>query len=437
MEAFRILAALCGYTTTEGEANFEGVSRTNLCKVVAMDCNTIKKSKISYKGKVWCPSTTLGTWVARYKKSISITGNSYDGLRTFRGTDGPYMSMVVEWIYRNNVLTPLPLVDLTKLSQVIASYRNNDAIFVYIGKDGLPHRLIYDRVFNRYRNDDIPVTAIYLEVDTNNIVYAKPMTINGVSGWAVVYDSFSQDYDDGGWVSGSLAQLPIPLNIQTLYDDQKAPHNPKQYNVLEIDANPNGQVISPVLLCDDGSGNIFTVVPTPSSFTGYFRSKYQFQINAGQGQQAYRVALQLTASVTACPEIYQADLYAALLADARSSYDSYWISFNSNEEKLVKQGYFDYTSNDVITVLLYADGDTTAYYTFTLPINTTRMNVPMRVRFGNNELGALGAQMQRMFRMVMVSPGTFQLWSPLQVDVKPLLAGKGYKREILGDIVPM
>ena len=41
---------------------------------------------------------------------------------------------------------------------------------------------------------------------------------------------------------------------------------------------------------DDNNGNVAPVMPSPATFTGTARNKYQFKINGGQGQQAYRAA---------------------------------------------------------------------------------------------------------------------------------------------------
>ena len=360
-----------------------------------------------------------------------------DGIRSFRGTDAPYRSLIIEWLYRLIPLSPVPLVDISnsKLSTILAAYHQNTAIFVYTGVDTKLHRLLYDTSFQRWRNDDVPATAILVESDTDRLIYSKPMTIAGVSGWAIV-EEVSQDYDDGGWVSGALVQLPISVTAQTSYSDQKAPNNQKQYNVLTIDANPAGQTITPLLLFDDNNGSVASVATTPPTFTGSGRAKFQFQINAGAGQQAYRASLQVSWSGTSAPEIHQADIYAAILTDVRSSLDSYWIKFNTDGFKVIKQGWFDYTSTAAITVNLYVDGNmTTPFYTFTLPANPTRASSPVRVRFGN-VLG-VGARMLRLFRMIGTSIAPFQLWSPVQVDVKLIgTQGKGYSMQPIGGLTP-
>jgi hypothetical protein len=362
---------------------------------------------------------------------------SWDGIRTFKGTDGPYRSLAIEWLYRSNPMAIPTLVDLTQLSQVVGAFHNNTATFSYIGIDGNRHRLLYSTNYHRWRNDDVPVTAMLVESDTNTLVYAKPL-IQSVSpptgGWVVVHDSYTQDYDDGGWVNGQLVKVPIPLTIQTPYDDQKAPHNPKNYNVLELDVNPNGSVIAPLLLFDDNNGVVSPVVPTPSTFTGAVRSKYQFQINSGLGQQAYRVSLQLSSAVTAAPELYQADLYAAVLTDARSSYDTYQIHLAGGESAICKQSFWDYTATAPINVSLYADGSAVPWFAFTLPANPTRSEVPMRVRHGS---GGTGMQSMRLFRLVATSAASFQFWQPVEIEVKPLRGGpKGYNKVVLGDTTP-
>lgn len=437
MEAFRILCFLCGNVTSRPFVNSEGVGYSRILHNKIFNCSSIVKKSVPYIGKVWCPTTKLGTWVARYNDTISITGNSMDGLRTFRGTDSAYRSLIIEWLYRNVPLTPVPLVNTNLLSTVLAAYHNNTATFIYTGVDGNLHRLIYSSSFQRWRNDDVPVTAILVEPDTNNLLYSKLMTIGSppVSGYAIVQEAY-QDFDDGGWVNGQLVQLPIPVTAQTSYSDQGAPNNQKQYNVLTIDANPAGQTITPLLLFDDNNGNVAPVTPSPSTFTGANRQKFQFQVNAGAGQQAYRASLQLSWAGTVAPEIYQADIYAAMLTDVRSSLDSYWLKFGTDGFKVVKQGYFDITSTAIITVNLYADGNmTTPFYTFTLTANPTRLSSPVRVRFGN-VLGT-GMRMLRMFRLIATSPAPFQLWSPLQVDVKMVgTQGKGYGMQAIGGLTP-
>lgn len=123
-----------------------------------------------------------------------------------------------------------------------------------------------------------------------------------------------------------------------------------------------------------------------------------------------------------------------MLADQRNSYDSYWQKFGSDESKLAKQGYFDYsTSNDnPLTVQLFADGEETPYYSFVLPSNDEREEVPMRVRFPAIKF--------RLWRIIVTSPpadGSFRLWTPIQIDVKPVKAGSGYQRaEITEGLTP-
>src|SRR5271157_4244455 len=142
----------------------------------------------------------------------------------------------------------------------------------------------------------------------------------------------------------TLAVLPIPMTMQTPFFDNGAPENPKQYGVLTIDANCNNQVLSPVLLFDDNNGTVLPVIPTPSTFTGSVRQKFQFTVNGGLGQQAYRISLKITGSVTAAPIIYQSDIYAMVLADYRTSWDSYWQKMSVDQSKIAKNIWFDITS---------------------------------------------------------------------------------------------
>lgn len=350
-----------------------------------------------------------------------ILYEAQDGIRTFRGVDGPYLSLPIEWLWRNNSMTPVPLIDTTQLSSVLAALWNTDVWFSYLGQDGLRHRLIWSNVYKRWRCDNVQVCAMNLEADTNLLTYAKPMTIDGVSGWAVCYDTFDRDYDDGGWVGGELVQLPVPVSAQTPYLDQGAPNNPKQYSVLTIDANPNGQTLTPFLLFDDNNGTVLPAALDPASFTGAVRAKFQFKINADLGQQAYRCSLGVSGSVLAAPVLYQANVYADVLADLRAGFDSYWQRFGTDGSKFAKQVFADYTSLAGLTLSLYADGSDTAYYSVTLPANPNRTQVPMRVR--------LPAQLFRLLRVTVAgaSGSQFQIWS-LRVEWKPAIGAgaKGY-----------
>lgn len=347
---------------------------------------------------------------------------SWDGIRSFAGADSPYRSLIIEWLYRNNNITPIPLVNTSTagLSSVVSAFHNNTAYFVYLGQDGNNHRLAYRTPEGRWRNDDIAATAILNEEDTNTLVMSIPMTIGGVSGWAVVTPIVGQDFDDGGWVGGALVQLPISFTLQTPYFDQGAINNQKQYNDVAVDCNPNGQTLTATLFFDDNNGTVAPIVL--GTMTGNIRNKFQFGVNGALGQQAYRVSLAITGSVIAAPITYQAHIESAILAEQRTAYDTYWIKAGIDESKLIKQGYFDYTAPSPITVNLYSDGSLVPYYTFTLPANPNRLQVPERVRFVAKQL--------RLFRMTMTSVGQFQLWVNPQIDQKPLLGpgAKGYER---------
>lgn len=351
----------------------------------------------------------------------AIWYQAIDGIREFRGADGAYRTLDVEWLFQNTnqALTPIPLADPTRFSTFQMAFQNNDVFALYYDDLGVGHRLIRDTNYQRWRNDDVNATAIYFEEDTNVLLYAKFLTAGIQSGYAICQDRIG-DFDDGGWVNGQLVETAIDLNLQTPYLDQNMPNNQKQYNGVTIDANTAGQTLTVSLIFDDG---ITTLVLGTIEST--IRQKFQLSVNEGLGEEAYRVSLNITGPVVDAPIIYGADIHAAPLAEQRSSYDSYWIKFGSDESKLIKQGYFDYTSDGTVSVSLYADGGTIPYYSFTLPANPTRSQVAERVRFPT--------KMCRMWRVVMtVATGrTLQVWQAPQVDQKSVCVGKGYQRSEL------
>lgn len=357
----------------------------------------------------------------------AIWYQSWDGIREFRGSDGAYQSALIEWLFQNQPTSPSPspLIPLNQslIGQVKMAYWNNRVFVVYPGQDGNNHRLIFFTTYSRWRNDDLYVNALNYESDTNTLVIARVSVPGAAQGsnYAFCQDQVG-DFDDSGYSAGSLVQSPVSFNIQTPYYDQSKPDNQKQYNVFDVDANPRGQVLTLTLLFDDNNGVIAPIVlPT---FTGTLRRKFQFIINSGLGQRAYRLSAQLTGSVVVAPIIYQMDMDATVLPEVVNSYDTYWLKFGTDESKLVKQGWFDYNANEPVTVQLFADGSLTPYYTFTLPINTTRTEVPTRVRFPVAKL--------RLFRIVATSAtGSFQFWTAVQIDQKPVKVGSGYSRSEL------
>lgn len=345
-----------------------------------------------------------------------------DGLREFVGADGVYMTLPVEWLFRNNATGPVPLVDLTQASSTILAYFQNQVYASYISQvgGGTRYRLIWDRNYRRYRYDDIPATAMLWEKDTNQLVVGKQIS---PGQFAVVLDQqYNLDYDDGGWSGGVLVKTPISLILQTPYRVLGLPHFPKQWNMLEGDYNTQGQTVQTTLLF---KGEQDSSLVLAGQNTGTTRSKVQFQITAvGQpsstGVQAYSMSIKHTMSVTVAPVFYQENIYATALADFRSSYDTYVQKFGTDLLKLIKDGYFDYSGTAQLVISIYADGQSTPYYvdSTTLIPQTTRAAV--RVIFAPRKC--------RLWRMTVTSTAPFQLWSPIAVEVKPLQEGSGYQQ---------
>jgi len=366
----------------------------------------------------------------------AIWYRAVDGIREFTGADGPYRSLEIEWIFQQagNVqiqnLSPIPFANPNPSLDQMAFW-NNQVFLTYFGQDGLFHRLVFHAQYKRWRDASPDPTkyalgpALYLEEDTNVLLFSEQVFPSGTPQFAVAQaEVVSQDYDDGGWVNGALAQNAIQIAPQTPYFDQGHPNNQKQYNVLTIDANTANQILTVYLLFDDGTTtlNVGTIQSTT-------RTKFQLAVKSDFGQQAYRVSLKITGAITSAPIIYQADIHYALLPEQRSGFDSYWVNFSQDESNLVKQAYIDYTSNAVVTGNLYADGSTTPYYTFTLLANPNRLSVPVRVRFP--------ACKSRQTRLILTVPvgqtplATLQIWDDLQIDRKPILTSKGYQRGVV------
>ena len=348
-----------------------------------------------------------------------------DGLRAFVGADGIYMTLPVEWIFRNNPLCIPPQADKSQFSASVLGFYNNCVYTSYISTNAgnSRYRLVYDTVYKRYRYDDIAATSMLWEKDTNVFLAGKEIS---AGNYAVVED-WTNDYDDGGWSAGALVQTPITMTIQSPYRDLGKPHYPKQWNMLQTDVNTNNNTMQTSILFEDGA--IALVLANQN--TGTTRKKVQFTItgdgDTGDGQQAYRASILHTISVLNAPVLYQENVYAAVLADYNSTYDTYWIKFSTDASKMVKEGYFDYTSAVAINCSLYADNIPNAYFTFTLPAQTERY--VQRVRFGNLNTGTTAFTL-RTWRLIMNSTDAtqpFQLWKKPQIKWKPVAQGHGWE----------
>jgi hypothetical protein len=360
-----------------------------------------------------------------------IRFTSQDGLRAFSGADGQYMTLPVEWMFRASPATLVPKLNASDYSSTILCQFNNQVYASFISAsnslstgNGLRYRLRFDDQARRFGLDDVPATAMLWEQDTNAFLLGKQIS---ATGYAIVQD-WVGDYDDGGWNAGgtALIQTPISLITQTPYHDLGKPHFPKQWNMLEGDYNTEGQPIQTTLLFNTEPP---TSLALPAASTGTVRAKVQYQIPAAasasnplaSGVQAYAMSIQHQMSVTVAPTLYQEDVYAVVLADLRTSWDTYW---QGTEGDLLgiqpKNIYCDYTSTAQLIVSIYADGnDAAPYYidNFTLIPQANRSVVRVQ----------LPARKGRLWRVIITSTSPFQIWAPVRVSVKPLQEGSGFE----------
>ena len=351
----------------------------------------------------------------------AIFYRSTDGWREFSGADGVYKTLPVEWIFRGNPMCLPPQADPAQATQDVMAYYNNQIFDSYVSlNSGQRYRLIWDRNYSRFRQDDVPATAMLWEKDINTLLVGKQI---GTGQYAVVQDQVG-DYDDGGWVAGALVQTPINITIQHPYRDLGKPHNLKQFNMLETDVNTQNQTLNTTLLFEDGSTSI--VLATQN--TGTSRDKCEMIVTgSGQptagGQQAYRASILHTMAVTTAPTLYQDTVHVAILPEERASYDSYAQKMGTDLSKFIKQVYLDYTSTVALNCSVYADGSETPYYTFTLPAQTNRAVI--RVRMSNLSAGTTAFTM-RTWRLIIVTTSTadplvgFMLWQNPRVEWKPI-----------------
>jgi len=217
---------------------------------------------------------------------------------------------------------------------------------------------------------------------------------------------------DEGNNAGTLILNPIAINLQTPYLNQSAGELQKNYVELQLDINTGGQNVTVTLLFNDGQSSLSLGTVNTS-----VRQKVNLPINSGNGQQAYKISLQITGNVSASIFAYQAAIRWLPLAMTRKSFDSYALKLGTDESKILKQIYLEITSTSTITFNVYYDSSATAGYTFTVP-STGGIRQSLRFR--------LPAISFRIVRFIATSTADWQLWTDSKLEFKPLCSGKGY-----------
>lgn len=337
----------------------------------------------------------------------AIFYQAIDGIRAFAGGASSYLTQEQEFIFQNVGTSPIVQANPAMLNQTRAAFWNNMLFFSYVGMDSNRHRLIYHTQYKRWRNDDIPATAIFLEDDINDLVFGTPDGLVKIDRTGLVDETRS---------GTAIVNSAIAMNLQTPYKDQGMPAEQKQYQEFTLDCNTNGQVVTVTLLFNDADGaNAFSVVLGTITTTG--RQRFNLNLNNGDGYQAYKVSAKFTCAAIQRVYLYQAAIRAQMLAKTRKSFDNYFLNFSMDDSKLAKNQYVDYTSTAPIMVTVSYDSPCWPPFTFTLPSSGGVRSV-QRVR--------LPAVKFRLLRTVGTSTADFMIWSESAFDVKPLAQGKGY-----------
>jgi len=334
----------------------------------------------------------------------AIIFQSIDGIRAFAGGSSVYLTQDLEFIFQNFGQSPIVEANIAQLSQTRAAYWNNMHFFSYLGNDGNFHRAIYHSQYKRWRNDDIPATSLLLEADTNTLVW-------GDSSGLVHLDRQFTATDEGN-NGGTLILNPIVINLQTPYLNQGAGELQKNYVELQLDINTGGQNVTVTLLFNDGQSSLSLGTVNTS-----VRQKVNLPINSGNGQQAYKISLQITGNVSASIFVYQAAIRWLPLAMVRRSWDSFKLRLGTDESKVAKQVYIEATTNATVTFNVYYEDSSTTGYTFTFP-NTSGVRTALRFR--------LPAVSFRIIRFVATSTADWIMWQESKIEYKPLASGKGY-----------
>jgi hypothetical protein len=337
-----------------------------------------------------------------------------DGPRVFMGGESKLISEIVQFVWQGVGPTPIPIALPGNLFDARVSYWNQFVFFSYVydliindhpfSITPVRARLILDVEQKRWRNDLVDAQSMFLEQDTNQLVF-------GDSQGLVHLDRQPIAFDEGN-NAGTVSQVPIAIDLETPYSDQGQPSVQKQYQEFTLDANTNGNPVNCVLNFNDGE---FT--EDLGSITTTERQRFNLNLNNGEGFFAYKVALELTGSGTERIFLYQAKLKSLALAMTRKSWDSYWLRMGIDSSKLLKQIYAEYNAGAPINCSVFYDGSSTAGFTFVLPQYNGVRNA-LRVR--------LPAVKFRIVRFIFTSDQDFQLWTESRYEWKDICQGKGW-----------
>ena len=330
-----------------------------------------------------------------------------DGIRFFSGGSGEYLTQNLEFIFQGIGTTPIPLASPTQLASTVMAYWNNMIFVSYPSSNAVNKRLIFHTIYQRWRNDDQDAQSMLLEVDTNTLLF-------GDSNGYIHADRQSFAYDQA--VNAGVFSLnPIAMTVQSGYNNQGSPEVQKNYQELTLDVNTNGQNLTATLMFDDGQ-----VTQTIGVVNTSQRQKVNLNLNNGLGFTYYKASLVLTAAWSLQGYIYQASIKALAMAKTRKSMDTFWLRQGCDGNKLAKDSFWEFTSTAGITVNVYYDGSSTAFFTFTLPSsggvrNSVRQRLP--------------AVSYKMIRLVATSTADFQVWGDESaIECKPIATGKGYEK---------
>jgi hypothetical protein len=111
-----------------------------------------------------------------------------DGIRTFMGGGGEYISEIIEFVWQNTGPTPIPIADPTQFASACVSWWNRWVFVSYVALDGKRHRVILDVEHKRYRTDDLDAQSMFLEEDTGTLVWGDSQGLVHLDRQLVAYD---------------------------------------------------------------------------------------------------------------------------------------------------------------------------------------------------------------------------------------------------------
>ncbi len=263
---------------------------------------------------------------------------SKEGVYEFDGQSARKISDKIDPIFKGQTVTLATGVTISPISardKSVLEFVNGRLYFSYATSGGTPNRtLALDLATGRWYSIDLGYSALYYEGANGDL-------LGGKSTGAV------HALETGTTDAGSAA---INLDFFSRYFDAGANDTKKTFEDVTIDADPGGATLAVTLYLNDGASSIAL-----GNLTGSGRQRFVFQINSGDGVQAYNAAVRIAEAASAEVVINDVVLNHYFEARQGKSFDTDEQDCGTVKMKKIREAQIDLENATTVTIDLLTD----------------------------------------------------------------------------------